>query len=315
VQGEALARGDHDLESWWTPWQPVGHRTLEAGRDFDRVVFAISLGAVRHICPELLEARESWRNMVKAMPTVLTQAAQLWFKRSSADMGGDTGASSPYDTLLTATYFTPINGVADLTHLLKWEKWPADQQPKSLWYLCGMMSEHRPQPDFSDHDYPQRMHDRVRYQMVQYLEACTGPLLPKATSDAYMPPGDPVSLDFSLLVDTRDPASTPENLRTGEMRIDSQFLRANIDPTERYVTSPPGSGKHRLKAWDTGFDNLVVAGDWAYTGVNFGCVEGTITSGLLASHAISGFPRREDIINFPPEAWPSQTAGARVAAH
>jgi hypothetical protein len=48
----------------------------------------------------------------------------------------------------------------------------------------------------------------------------------------------------------------------------------------------------------------VVAGDWIYTGVNFGCAEGTITSGLLASHAISGFPRREDIINFPPEAWP-----------
>jgi hypothetical protein len=148
------------------------------------------------------------------------------------------------------------------------------------------------------------MLDRVRYQVVQYLEACTGPLLPKATSDAYLPPGDPVSLDFSLLVDTRDTTTTPVELRTGEMRIDSQFLRANIDPTERYVTSPPGSGKHRLKAWDSGFDNVVVAGDWIYTGVNFGCAEGTITSGLLASHAISGYPRREDVINFPPEAWP-----------
>lgn len=308
VQGEALARGDHDLESWWTPWKPVARRTLEAGRDFDQVVFAISLGAVPHLCPELLEARESWRSMVKAMPTVLTQAAQLWLKPSSAEMGGAIQSPNPYDSLLTATYYTPINGVADLSHLLKWEKWPADQQPQALWYFCGMMSEHRPQPDFSDHDYPQRMHDRVRYQVVQYLEACTGPLLPKATSDAYLPPGDPVSLDFSLLVDTRDPATTPEALRTGEMRIDSQFLRANIDPTERYVTSPPGSGRHRLKAWDSGFDNLVVAGDWIYTGVNFGCVEGTITSGLLASHAISGWPRREDIINFPPEAWPK--AGA-----
>ena len=304
VQGEALARGDYNLESWWTPWQPVAKRTLEVGRDFDRVVFAISLGAVPHICSELMAAREPWRNMVKAMPTVLTQAAQLWFKKSSEEMGGAVRSSNPYNSLLTATYYTPINGVADLSHLLKWEKWPADQQPKSLWYFCGMMSEHRPQPAFTDHDYPQRMLDRVRYQVVQYLEACTGPLLPKATSDAYLPPGDPVSLDFSLLVDTRDPATTPESLRTGEMRIDSQFLRANIDPTERYVTSPPGSGKHRLKAWDSGFDNVVVAGDWIYTGVNFGCAEGTITSGLLASHALSGYPRREDVINFPPEAWP-----------
>ena len=33
VEGDALKAGSIDLESYWTPWQPVAHRRMEAGRD------------------------------------------------------------------------------------------------------------------------------------------------------------------------------------------------------------------------------------------------------------------------------------------
>lgn len=99
-------------------------------------------------------------------------------------------------------------------------------------------------------------------------------------------------LDFDLLVCTEDDSAK------GVARFDQQFWRANIDPNERYTQSPAGSTKCRIKAWDTGYDNLVIAGDWTYTGLNVGSMEGTVMSGRLAAHAISGYPALEDIPGF-----------------
>ncbi len=67
-----------DLESFWSPRRDVGRCTLEAGKDFDAVVFAISLGMVPHVCDELLAASPAWRSMVDHVGTVATQAFQLW---------------------------------------------------------------------------------------------------------------------------------------------------------------------------------------------------------------------------------------------
>jgi hypothetical protein len=44
------------------------------------------------------------------------------------------------------------------------------------------------------------------------------------------------------------------------------------------------------------FKNLHLAGDWTTNGLNLGCVESTAMSGLLASNALSGYPKREEII-------------------
>ena len=151
-----------------------------------------------------------------------------------------------------------------------------------------------PPPPFTDTDYPRRQYERVKYQCIQYLQASIGPLLPLATTNQINPPGDPIGLDFSLLAG-HDEATAG----IGVQRFEQQFWRANIDPTERYVLSPPGSTKYRLKAWGSGFDNLVVAGDWIYTGLNVGSVEGTVMGGRLASFAISGAPALTNIVGYP----------------
>jgi uncharacterized protein with NAD-binding domain and iron-sulfur cluster len=293
VQGEALkATPDLDLESWWTPWRAPEKLTLKAGEDYDHLVFAISVGAVPHVCGELMAASQAWRDMVDRVPALITQAMQIWVSKDLADLGW-TYPLRPGETVLATTYLNPQNGHAEFHDLVPFEDWPADQTPKGLWYFCGLMVQDEPEPSFDDHDYPRRQRARVKYQSIQYLQAGIAPLIPGATTNASDPPGDPFGFNFDLLVDTR---AAPAK---GTMRFDSQFWRANIDPTERYVATPPGSTAYRLKAWGSGFDNLALAGDWIYSGVNVGSVEGTVMSGKLAAHAVCGIPPLSEIVGYP----------------
>ena len=53
-----------------------------------------------------------------------------------------------------------------------------------------------------------------------------------------------------------------------------------------------GTTKYRLATDKSGFSNLFLAGDWIRTGLNCGCMEGTVTSGMLASNALCGYPAK-----------------------
>jgi uncharacterized protein with NAD-binding domain and iron-sulfur cluster len=86
--------------------------------------------------------------------------------------------------------------------------------------------------------------------------------------------------------------------REGEDRFDSQFWRANVDPSERYVLSLPGSDKYRLRSDESGYDNLVLAGDWINCGLNAGCLEAAVMSGLQAANVIHGRPLTERIAGY-----------------
>ena len=66
------------------------------------------------------------------------------------------------------------------------------------------------------------------------------------------------------------------------------FQRANIDPSERYVMSVAHSSAARLKANATGFDNLLITGDWIDNGFNAGCVEASAMAGIEAGNALLG---------------------------
>jgi uncharacterized protein with NAD-binding domain and iron-sulfur cluster len=302
VEGEALQAAGVDLESYWTPWTSPGALTLTAGQDYDQLVFAISIGAIPFLCADLIAARPlTWGKMVAGIPTVQTQAMQIWLTKDFYELGWDI-PMAPGDTVISATYLNPGNGQAEFRHLIPFEDWPADKTPKSLWYFCGLMSDHHIPPPFTDTTYPEAQSKRVRYQSIQYLQAGIGPLLPNATTNANDPPGDPVGFDFNLVVDTLPPVEPDGTPNIGIARFDSQFWRANIDPTERYVTSPPGSTACRLKAWDCGFTNMTITGDWIYTGLNVGSLEGAVMSGKLASYALSGVPALSTIIGYPAQA-------------
>ncbi len=52
------------------------------------------------------------------------------------------------------------------------------------------------------------------------------------------------------------------------------------------MLTPAGSTKHRLAPGDSGFENLVLAGDWTRTPVNAGSVEAAVQSGRAAAAAL-----------------------------
>jgi uncharacterized protein with NAD-binding domain and iron-sulfur cluster len=77
----------------------------------------------------------------------------------------------------------------------------------------------------------------------------------------------------------------------GAARLGSQYFRANTIGSERYVLTPAGRVAHRLAAEKSGVENLVLAGDWTSNGIDGGCVEAAMTSGMQAARALIGHTR------------------------
>ncbi len=131
--------------------------------------------------------------------------------------------------------------------------------------------------------------DRVKAKAIDFLKTRIKPLWPNAVFTQGS--SDTAEFDWDLLVDDQP------GEHQGEARFDSQYWRANISPPELYVLSVPGSSKHRLPANDPHeFSNLYLAGDWTKNGLDLSCVESAAMSGLLASLALSGYPKRERIV-------------------
>jgi hypothetical protein len=107
---------------------------------------------------------------------------------------------------------------------------------------------------------------------------------------------------WSLLETTNPPAfDAKQPLKTPEQKRDlvrSHYFAVNLNPSDRYVLTRPGTMQFRVSPLDTGYENMTVAGDWTDCGFNEGCVEAAVMSGLLASHAVSLEPALEDIIGF-----------------
>jgi uncharacterized protein with NAD-binding domain and iron-sulfur cluster len=299
VDGAQLEDQKIDLESYWAPWTGGSPKVLRAGEDFDKIIYAASVGTVEYLCADLVAHSEAWRRMVDKVVTCATQHVQIWLTDAAGAMGANTMAGTegpPYPSTLSGTFVMPFNGLADFSHLIAYENWP-DPPPKSLWYFSGAMALGE-SPEFSFHDFPREQHLRVKHQAIQFLQATAGYLLPWAKTD-----WEPLGLNFSLLR-----AGGPGDI--GLERFDRQFWRANIDPSERYVLCPPGSTKHRLTADGSGFANLVLAGDWIYNGLNVGSVEGAVMGGKLAAHAICAWPPLKSIIGYQPRGSPLYRARA-----
>ena len=266
-----------NLESAWSSWGPAEEDevVLERGRrddlGFDHVVLAIPPPALRPICEELIAVDPDWRRMVDELKTVRTQAFQLWLTARLADVWA-------LPSTVCGAYVEPIDTWADMSHLIPAEKWPPGTV-RLIAYFCGVMPDSGDEPaPFTDPSFPRKKAAEAYAAMLDHLKNHMG----------YMwrpTPAEPDSLDWALL---HDPSGA-----AGSARLRSQYWVANIDPSERYVLSVPGTTEHRLPKRNkgTGFRNLYLAGDWTRNGLNAGCVEAAVMSGLQASCAISGHPR------------------------
>ncbi|RKG60069.1 hypothetical protein D7V80_36555 [Corallococcus sp. CA054B] len=287
VDGEALREKLADqgltLESAWCA-QQVGERTLRLNEDFDLVVFGISLGSVPSLCGELLKADKRWAAMAREVKTVQTQALQLWLTCPIAVLGWSAGPT------ISTAYVEPFDTWGDMSHLVKVEHGGTGPgAPKSIHYFCGALPDTVPLPPPSDIGFPARMAQQVKRNAIRWILEHMKGLWPLAS-----PTDATTGMDWLHLA---DPSG-----RMGEARMDAQYWRANIDPSERYVLSVPGSAQYRLPAGGSGFTNLFLAGDWVQTRLNAGCAEAAVEGGLNAARAV--LKRHPPLPSTPPVPAP-----------
>jgi uncharacterized protein with NAD-binding domain and iron-sulfur cluster len=251
-----------DFEAELNPLGRPAHR-LERGRDFDEVVLGIPVGALPDICGELMARDERFKRGVETAVTVRTQAFQLWTNKDARQLGWAFDENS-----VTGCYVEPLDTFCDMTHLLPRESWQLADDTKSIGYFCGVLDDRRGETHA-------QATDRAKRNAIEFVERDLAELWPAATHRG--------KFDWGVLVD-RDGARGPA-------RFDSQYWRANTSPWERYVLTPAGTVEHRLPSDDSGFANLKLAGDWTRTGIDGGCVEAAVISGIDAARAISGDPR------------------------
>jgi uncharacterized protein with NAD-binding domain and iron-sulfur cluster len=283
------------LESTW--WRDPEHptRQIEVAAH-DVVVLGISLGAIPYVAKDILAASPRWQAMVEHVRTVPTEALQLWLERPTAELGWQADAT-------VGGYGQPFDTWSDMPASLIAES--HDQTgPQGLAYFCsafnttdmaGQSIDPSRREDADGAENRSEAEERLQADAdlaEHYLDAWTAadkrlrrhvdefvrrrlPLLWPGTSAKRRPPQPPLE----------EPATTDPQRPRLNVEVD-RYERVNIDPTDRYVLSVPGSSRHRLRPDASGFDNLFLAGDWTECTLNAGCVEAAVISGMTAARAI-----------------------------
>ncbi|NES19086.1 MAG: amine oxidase, partial [Symploca sp. SIO3E6] len=273
VEGEALLANNINLESTWTKWPALEELTLEEGEDFDTVILGISLGALKYICSELIDNQKQWQEMVEQVKTIPTSALQLWLKPSLEELGW------PMPSPLMDVCVHPLNTWADMSHLIQQESWSEPNSPGSIAYFCGPLEEVETMPGFEEQQFPTQQSFQVKYDALQWSKQAISTMWPKIVGSQ-----NSVEIDWRKLI-------APEEVN-GAAKFNFQYWRANIELSDRYVLSVKGSTKYRLKADESGFNNLYLAGDWTLNGLNIGCLEAAVMSGMQTARGICGFPQQ-----------------------
>ncbi|RYZ02017.1 MAG: hypothetical protein EOO73_33385 [Myxococcales bacterium] len=284
-QGELLRREGRDFESHWDR-RRAGQKRLEVGRDFDFVVLGVGVASLPHICSEILARDSRWRSMCEQVKTVATQAGQAWLAEDMTELGW----SLPAVTL--SGFVEPFDTWADMSHLLPLELWPVQgREPRSLAYFCSVLADEAPPPARPPPgqwvDYAAEQRALVRRNLGDFLERHVHHLWPRARTEE--------GFRWQLLV-APDPAQ--DAALRGRDRLESQYVSANVSPSDRFTLTLPGSTRYRLSPLDATYDNLTIVGDYTACGFNESCVEAAVMSGRLGAHAIAQWPRLEAIVGY-----------------
>lgn len=277
VDGDRLRLEQRDFESHWDR-SFTARRRLEVTRDFDAVVLGVSVGAIPHVCPQILARDQRWATMVEKVKTTATQAFQIWLQEDLSQLGWQ---GPPY---IVSAFDKPFDTWCDMAHVIPEEAW--ERSPATALYFCGVLRDPPLPPPDSDSHYPLRRTEEVRENAMAFLCKAGSVLWPRAYDAAG-------GFRWELLADPGPPKGAGE--LQGEQRFLSQYWRANVNPSDRYVLALPGSLKHRISPLDSTYDNLTIAGDWTDCGFNEGCTEAAVISGRLAAHALSASPPLAEI--------------------
>lgn len=276
VEGSKLQREGREFEAAWDR-RRAGVKKLRVTKDFDLVVLGVSIGALPEVASELVQREPRWRDMVRHVKTVPTQSFQIWMSESPAELGW------PHPPANLSGFMEPFDTWADMSHLVPEESWK--EPVRSIAYFCGVLPDAAPDGSGVTGSFHRKQKDAVRTNAVRFLNTSAGELWPSAVREG--------EFRWEILA-----AEGKGKAQQGAHRFDTQYWAANVNPTDRYVQSLPGSLVHRISPLDMAFDNLTIAGDWTASGLDSGCIESAVMSGLIAAHAISGKPGLNEIVGY-----------------
>lgn len=290
---------------------------------FDAVIFATGIDDFLEVCaggrPSAVGNRSefynnmppAWAKMSQEVSTVATQAAQVWLTADLEKLGWHRGSG-----LVTALNFR-FNTWADMTHTLATEQaWRSAKSPqaaaeeptRSVAYFCGVLSEK---------EIKRQRQDIERQRGNQFNASIQSTTAKDAGADSRVETNrllnarmeEKVRKDLTYLL-RREIGQLWPALKTEKKKEKSakngsalrfevdRHAQANFRGSDRYTLSLPGSIDDRISPLDRTVVNMTIAGDWTACGLDAGCIEAAVMSGMLAAHAITQEPSLESIIGF-----------------
>ncbi len=257
LDGSALPR-DPEAHPWWSSGRPDddGEDVITLRRGRD--FDQIVLAVSLGMVPHVAsELIEADPRWASMVTNVSTVATRSLQVWTATD---ETEMGWPHAGSTSAAYVPPFDTYASMSHLLETEG-PQPDGPAAVSYFCSVLPETHADPATADAQVAETAHD--------FLNGGTDHIWPRMrTSDG--------GFRWREVLDT--------------------YTRANVDPSDRYVQSLPGSGAHRIPADASGFDSLTLAGDWTDSGLNAGCIEAAVISGLQAANTVLGREIGDDVL-------------------
>ncbi len=223
---------------------------LRRGIDFDRVVLAVSLGMLEVVAQELIADRPEWRDMTTHVRTIGTLGLQIWLRADHDELGMAAPA------ITTSGYIPPIDTFSSMPPQTLWPRTGLPPTIRGRWPTSAGALDVDWTPDGDQDAYVRKCSHLAETEALNFLDNLVGGVhLPGAVTEH--------GFAWHLLAGA-DGQRDAEALAT-------QHLSVNIDPSDRYVLSiPPGTDDYRLRPDESGYDNLVLAGDWTDSGLNSG---------------------------------------------
>lgn len=248
-------------------------RTLRRGEHFDDVVFALPLPAIEHDARSLL-CRPEWKRMVTTIKSTETVSLRIWFTWTLEQLGWTDPAP------ILSGYDSPFSTWEDNGHNADRATFPPDQTPQAIATVFGPLEAppFAPGPGPGGDTYLRDQTARAKAKVDEFFRSGIGNLWSKLFK------GD--QLRYDAFCDLSTPPVPLDDAR----RLQWQLIRANVGPIERYTLALPSTLQDRLRPDESGYANMVLAGEWTRNGVEVGCMEGAVISGLAAARALCDRP-------------------------
>ena len=224
------------------------------------MVLAIPVGALRPITDELIARDESFRRAIDSAVTVPTQAFQLWLGKPSRELGWEHDPDS-----VAGCFVEPLDTYCEMSHLIPREQWAGPDGVGAIAYFCGVLDERAGRGGPT----PPGGCGRTRPGSSSPTLAGSGPA---------PAPGRAAS--------TGPCWSIAGRVRPGPPRL--PVLARQRDALGALRADPGRNGGRSAALGSSGFENLVLAGDWTKNGIDGGCVEAAVISGMQAARALTG---------------------------